>query len=808
MRYAPAVLTEAGDKSKASIVNSLSTAGSHARRGAYVGAAAFYALVTLLLEWQTFVGRSSNVVPGVQSRLWPWRGVVDQSQAPFPQRDGAVSSFPWSVTYHNAIQKGGFPLWDWHSFVGGYDLSSDGVSGVMYPVHWIVWAVFSPAAAHDAFVMLHLWLGGLAMFCLLRHWRSSTIASLVGGTVWMLSAFNVVWLQAEMIAPVLIVVPLAFWTVSRAFTRATLLNCLLAAAAIGLGLVAGNIVVFLVVAWLVGMYAVVRLVSGQIQRFDRRRLLSELTTLAAIFGGALCLSAYSLLPTMEYLLTLGRQTASLAQASVLSATVGSSLHGLWNSPAPIASSTDLFALGWCGRVALLLALVGVLGRHRGRLLAIVLVVYFTLLPAVPLFVAAGWYVVPPLHAVSGFGRLLFLSSFGVAILAAAGTDVTVRAVAAIATRSIPSIRRRHAVAVSGGALLGAVTLELVIFAAAMSPPWLPRQDGWFFPETGAQRATAADDGAGVWPGLVLPISGQFVASADPAVDWSGIAFWGSTAHAAGLDSVGGYDSAVPWRAASLTRVMQGTVVSEAVQGFGGAFLPSFSAGWSRLDLMRRVGVTRVYVPPGVALEESAYYGWMAGATLAYSGPDGQVWAVNGAMRSPRLVAHAQLAGDAEDALRAFVSPEFDPATSTILEAHDGPITAGETDAPGSGSALGAVLSSERGSNSAAVTVELNRRGWLVVPIGYSAGWSAAVDGQSVELRAADFAYTAVPVSQGAHRVTFSYRPPGFVLGSALTILSGGAASLGAVAMYARRRVRRVTSATAGAAAGKSTEDPI
>lgn len=798
--------TEAGNEPKTNPAHSASLAGTDARRGSYVGATAFFALIALLLEWQTFVGRSSNVVPGVQSRLWPWRGVVDQTQAPFPQRDGAVSSFPWSVTYHNAIREGGFPLWDWHSFVGGYDLSSDGVSGVMYPVHWIVWAMFSPVAAHDAFVILHLWLGGLAMYCLLRHWKSSTIASLIGGTVWMLSAFNVVWLQAEMIGPVLVVVPLAFWTVSRALDRGTLPNRLFAAAAIGLGLVAGNIVVFLVVAWLVGMYAVVRIVSGQIHRVDRRRLWSELTTLATVFGGALSLSAYSLLPTMEYLLTLGRQTASLADASVLSATVGSSLHGLWNSPAPIASSTDLFALGWCGRIALLLAFVGVLGRHRGRLLAIVLVVYFTLLPAVPLFVAAGWYVVPPLHAVSGFGRLLFLATFGVAILAGVGADVAARAVAAILARGIPSIRHRRAMTVSGGVLLGAVVLELLPFAAAMSPPWLPRQDGWFFPETGAQRAMAVADSSGVWPGLVLPISGQFVASADPAVDWSGIAFWGSTAHAAGIDSVGGYDSAVPWRAASLTRVMQGTVVSEAVQGFGGAFLPSFSAGWSRLDLMRRVGVTHVYVAPGVALEESAYYGWMAGATLAYSGPDGQVWAVNGAVRSPRVVEHAEVAGDAEDALRAFVSPEFDPATSTVLEAHDGPVAAVDTVSSGTESALGAVVSSERGSNSAAVTVQLNREGWLVVPIGYSAGWTAAVDGQGVEVRAADFAYTAVRVSQGMHRVTFSYRPPGFLLGSALTILSGGAASLAAVAMYARRRMRRVASAAAGSSARKSTED--
>lgn len=790
MRYAALVHTATPGRPQAFHVRAARWMIKITQRQPHIGASVYFAVVTLVFAWPATADRSSNVVSGVQSRLWPWRGVVSSDQPLFPQRDGAVSSFPWSVTYHDAIRRGEFPLWDWHSFAGGYDLSSDGVSGVMYPFHWLVWAVFSPAAAHDAFTILHLWLGGLAMYCLLRHWRLSSVASTIGGTVWMLSAYNVIWLQAEMITPVLVVVPLAFWRISCAIRQGTFVNRLLAAIAIGLGLVAGNIVVFLVVAWLVGLYGVAVVVRGQLSNRDGQRLKSQIGTLAFASIGAFCLSAYSLVPTLGYLLTLGRQTASRADASVVQATVRASVEDLWNSPLPILPNSDIFTLGWCGRVGLLLAVVGMMRRHRGQILAIALAVYFTLLPTSSLLISIGWYTIPPLRAVSGFGRLLFLASFGVAILAGIGADYLVRAGGAIFRGDVGWLRVRVARRMSGAILLGAVVFEMLPFAIAASPPWVSRQGGSFFPETGAARAIAEVNVSGGWPSLVLPISGQGAASADPAVGWSGISFWGSTAHAASIDSVGGYDSAVPWRAASLARVMQGTVIGEAVRGFGGAYLPSFSVGWSRLDLMRRVGVTHVYAPPGVALEDSAYFGWMLGASLVYEGSDGRVWAIDGSQRLPRVVELAVVAPSAEDALVTLVSADFDPASSTVLEAGDGPVPVGVEASAAGGTDLGGVRSSKRGSNSAAVDVRLNRDAWLVTPIGFSNGWSAQVDGRDVETRAADFGFTAVRVGQGDHRVTFSYRPPGFLIGAALTSLALlGVGTAGVVAVCRHRRFR-------------------
>ena len=133
----------------------------HIRR---VAIAVYFAAVTFAFGWPALLGRSSSAVPGVQSRLWPWKSGDSGSFTAFPQRDGAVSSYPWSVSYDRAIARAEFPFWDWHSFSTGYDVFSDGVSGAAYPIHWILWAAFDPATAHDVYMLLHLWLGGMVMY--------------------------------------------------------------------------------------------------------------------------------------------------------------------------------------------------------------------------------------------------------------------------------------------------------------------------------------------------------------------------------------------------------------------------------------------------------------------------------------------------------------------------------------------------------------------------------------------------------------------------------------------------------------------
>jgi len=71
-------------------------------------------------------------------------------------------------------------------------------------------------------------------------------------------------------------------------------------------------------------------------------------------------------------------------------------------------------------------------------------------------------------------------------------------------------------------------------------------------------------------------------------------------------------------------------------------------------------------------------------------------------------------------------------------------------------------------------------GNLVLLDSYYPGWRASVDGKEVEIRRANFAFRAVEVPAGKHRIEFTYSPWPFYLGLALTLITAvaGLAVLG------------------------------
>jgi hypothetical protein len=99
---------------------------------------------------------------------------------------------------------------------------------------------------------------------------------------------------------------------------------------------------------------------------------------------------------------------------------------------------------------------------------------------------------------------------------------------------------------------------------------------------------------------------------------------------------------------------------------------------------------------------------------------------------------------------------------------------------GAGCAVAAAVRSRPGE--VAVEVEAPAPGSLLVRDNFAAGWTAAVDGQPAEVRAAG-RYMTVDVSAGRHSVLFRYRPPR--LDAALLLTACGAAA--ALAGARRRR---------------------
>lgn len=75
-----------------------------------------------------------------------------------------------------------------------------------------------------------------------------------------------------------------------------------------------------------------------------------------------------------------------------------------------------------------------------------------------------------------------------------------------------------------------------------------------------------------------------------------------------------------------------------------------------------------------------------------------------------------------------------------------------------------------GNNSISGSVECKRDGILCMSVPYSKGWTAYVDGGKAECIKANYLCTAVIVPEGRHEVTFRYKTPGLVPGSAASVI--------------------------------------
>src|SRR5262249_23163870 len=94
-------------------------------------------------------------------------------------------------------------------------------------------------------------------------------------------------------------------------------------------------------------------------------------------------------------------------------------------------------------------------------------------------------------------------------------------------------------------------------------------------------------------------------------------------------------------------------------------------------------------------------------------------------------------------------------------------------------------------NRVEVEVDAPADRWLgLADVGYP-GWGAAVDGAPAEVYRADYAFRAVRVGAGSHRVTFTFDPPSYRAGKAVTLAAMvGLAALTLLAVFWRGRGRR------------------
>lgn len=141
---------------------------------------------------------------------------------------------------------------------------------------------------------------------------------------------------------------------------------------------------------------------------------------------------------------------------------------------------------------------------------------------------------------------------------------------------------------------------------------------------------------------------------------------------------------------------------------------------------------------------------------------------------PRVsfAAKAKIIKDENQVLEAVLSPDFDPTKEVILEkevlVESQNLTRGQAK----------IDIKNYQENRAEIELETENSGFLVLGDTFYPGWQARVDGEEAEIYRANYAFRAVPISSGKHRVEFIFEPTHWRLGlgvsvGALVITLGG-----------------------------------
>mgnify|MGYP001117858837 CR=1 FL=1 len=686
--------------------------------------------------------------------------------------DNVSFIFPMYRFIAGSLAQGELPLWNPYQYAG-YPLIADNQAGIFYPPNLLLFLLnpnFSYAAI-EALVMFHIFLAGAGTYLCARSWRLQRpiprVAALIGAVAYMFSGVFLTHIGNLNLIAVAAWLPLVFFAFYRAVhatsKRASLRYGLASGIALGISTLAGHAQISFYLALWLALYALYRTLKAR----DGRPLL----LLALVGAVAAGLAAASLLPA------LGLQAQSLRESFTYENAANYSLPpaGLLGLIAPdfFGRSGNFWGpwarveYGYMGILPWLLAAVALgweeIGERwflAGAALFFVLLALGSNTPVHRLF----FTVLPLPFQVPA--RFMLLVNFAVALLAALG-----------ATRLLESAQPRNrrlwlllaAVLLLGGAaLLGArvhwgeiyparrwqMARATLVFAGLAGAGWLllfVRARGRLSPRLFG------------WLGLLLLSLDLISLGQYLEVEWT--------------DPLRGYDNpaAVNYlqEHAGVARIDDGSGQWQpgAAQMFG---LYEIGGVYNPLQLGRYTIYVGAVGYRGSPLHSLLGVEYVVGdkdeppgdthfivPTFAKD-PDVTIYRNTNVLPRAMVLHQSQVVSNPEAAFAAIHAPDFDPAGTVILEG-------GKSLAqpPGSYDVQWLVY----GNNEARFRVTTDRDGYFLLSDVYYPDWEATVNGEPVPILVADYAFRAVFLEAGTHRVNMRFAPRSWYWGATLSLFT-------------------------------------
>ncbi len=769
----------------------------------YLASALYFAVLAMALVWRQLLNRLSLVPVQASYRIDNLFGaqattILDKYPNNSLLFDVTFQFFPWSAYALERVQNWDIPLWNPFS-LAGLPFIANHQSSVFELTKLAAYALNLEAVWLPTFSWwLTTMLAGFFTYAFLRSLDLSVIAALVGGTAFALCGPMVVWLgwphsSTAIWLPFLLLCAEKIIATRRAHWVGSL------AAGAAFVIYAGHIQIAFFVVFATALWSLFRLVDQYRASRDIKWPIIGLA-IAGFLG--LGLASIQLWPTLEFV----RQ--SVLSSGGRSLTGGMSVWqalrtGAWLDPHGFMGFRDAFLnLGlwvypdlfgntemayfrpagnynensvYVGVGAGVFALIALFNRrHRGPM------VFFTLLAIISMGAALALPGLALLNYLPGFnfanmGRIRYLASFSLAVLAAVGVDTIFR--------ETDGRKRRTALLLAAVLLAASIAavFGFVRFSAhhgyqVPSPDMITREltllaglvaiAALIAALSGSSRRSAGLIARGLLVSLVafellsygIPLRGgidpALVKPNTPALSWlkenagfdrvtsyretadNRTSLYPNSSVLEGLYDIRGYEVVKVKRFEQLQRVVAGQDSRMSYRKY-------------RSDFFDISGVA--YFIQSTADSERALLE-RQGLTVAYQDADTVIYENRSAL--PRVfVAHiTHTVKDEDVAVDWFRKEKVDFRRAAIVE--DGPRLEGR-------SQLSPAKIVEYSPEANEISADAQEKGMLVLSDAYYPGWKAFVDGKETRIYPVNVAFRGVVISKGEHRVRFVYQPDSY-----------------------------------------------
>ncbi len=600
-----------------------------------------------------------------------------------------------------------------------------------------------------------------------------------------------------------------FWSSFALPTRRAARLAILGGAALGVGALAGHAQVTFFTAAVLGLYAAWRAVADRSVRPAFALLIVGLVgagLAAPVLLPALALRPHTVRAAYDYATTLEYSLPGEPLLEWLPSLFAPGLFG--RGPAAFWGAWDRVEVGYVGVLPWLLAAAALAGARASRrdqsgdrpwffASLAVLAFLIALGPSTPVH---GWLLGPLDLPFRAPARFVLVADLGVAALAAIGLDALIRARGGTA-RFWPGV-----IAMT----IGLAGISALVASAALTTPGAGVSGGCpgcSEAETAMHAALWAERGAGMRRAAVA-LAGLAIVSAAlvwlrvlgrlPARLFAGLAvlvlafdliLLGAGTEIDTSDPSDGYrrEVAAAWLAehAGLVRidVASGPWQPSAAQvhglyDIGGVYNPLRLGLYSyTIDGLERrgsaiynlLGARYVIAAKGAPPSDSEFI-----RPVFTDDQAADIWENERALPRVLLPTETRVVEDDGAAFEALREPGFDPEQTVVLIAADVDVDATVNDRIVASAGSAEIV--DYRSNALAIEAELDLPAWVVLTDIYAPGWSATLDGEDAEIVRADFAFRAVRVPAGAHRIDMRYSPPwwraGVLLAFAVVMVAG------------------------------------